>query len=80
MIDEGNQLNITVVDFNSSVFTSGHHYSLAQSLYYRSPEVCLGMEYSHEIDIWSLGCILFELHHGSPLFMCKDESRLLVAS
>lgn len=33
-----------------------------------SPEMLLAKDYSFPIDMWSLGCILAELHTGSPLF------------
>ena len=29
--------------------------------YYMSPEVCQGQRYSYMSDIWSLGCILYEM-------------------
>eukprot|EP01084_Bolivina_argentea_P230658 389122_1 len=32
-----------------------------QSLYYRAPEVLFGNEMTSRIDLWSIGCILFEL-------------------
>ena len=44
-----------------------------QSRFYRSPEVLLGIPYDLAIDIWSLGCILVEMHTGEPLFSGKDE-------
>ena len=44
-----------------------------QSRFYRSPEVLLGIPYNLAIDIWSLGCILVEMHTGEPLFSGKDE-------
>ena len=28
----------------------------------------LGYNYGCEIDMWSVGCILAELYHGTPLF------------
>ena len=31
------------------------------------------MPYTQAIDMWSLGCILVELHSGSPLFSGHDE-------
>lgn len=50
-----------------------------QSRFYRSPEVLLGIPYDLAIDMWSLGCILVEMHTGEPLFSGKDEvsNRLL---
>lgn len=33
----------------------------------------LGIRYTPAIDMWSLGCILFELYCGCPLFAGEDE-------
>ena len=35
-----------------------------KNLYYRSPEVILGLDYGIEIDMWSFGCVLVELYPG----------------
>ena len=51
---------------NSRVQRKRRHY--IQSRYYRSPEVLLGLDTQSRIDLWSLGCILVELHSGVPLF------------
>lgn len=48
--------------------TPPNRYSYIQSRFYRSPEVLLGCAYGAPIDMWSLGCILVELHTGEPLF------------
>ncbi|GIY86348.1 hypothetical protein CEXT_626811 [Caerostris extrusa] len=48
-------------------------YQYIQSRYYRSPEVLLGIPYDMAIDIWSLGCILVEMHTGQPLFNGDNE-------
>jgi dual specificity tyrosine-phosphorylation-regulated kinase 2/3/4 len=39
-----------------------------QTRYYRSPCVILGIPYDCGVDMWSLGCVLAELHMGRPLF------------
>jgi serine/threonine protein kinase len=31
------------------------------------------MKYDQKIDIWSLGCVLVELHIGQPLFGGMDQ-------
>ena len=48
-------------------------YPYIQSRFYRSPEVLLGLPYNQAIDMWSLGCILYELHTGDPLFNGSSE-------
>ncbi|OHT09035.1 CMGC family protein kinase [Tritrichomonas foetus] len=48
-----------------------------QSRYYRAPEVVLRLPYGPSIDIWSLGCLLFELFIGLPLFPGQNEINLL---
>ena len=64
---------IKVIDFGSSCYSDRPMYHYIQSRFYRSPEVMLGLPYSMDIDMWSLGCILVEMHTGEPLFNGKDE-------
>jgi len=64
---------IKVIDFGSSCKSDKQCYSYIQSRFYRSPEVILGRSYSVAIDMWSLGCILVEMHTGEPLFSGTDE-------
>lgn len=59
-----------------SVFSLPQIYQYIQSRFYRSPEVLLGMPYDLAIDMWSLGCILVEMHTGEPLFSGSNEVRL----
>lgn len=41
-------------------------------LLFRS-QVLLGIPYDLAIDMWSLGCILVEMHTGEPLFSGANE-------
>ncbi|CAH8850855.1 unnamed protein product [Trichobilharzia szidati] len=56
---------VKIADFGLSRTTSIPHRTLSQeviTLWYRAPEILLGIEkYSHSIDIWSFGCILYEM-------------------
>jgi len=69
--------NIKIIDLGASCehFSSGFTY--VQSRYYRAPEIVVGNPYDHAVDMWSLGCIIFELISGSPLFPAVDENELL---
>lgn len=50
-----------------------------QSLWYRAPEVLLGVEnYSLSVDVWSAGCVAAELALGRPLFPGDSEFGSLV--
>ena len=44
--------------------------------YYMSPEIVRRKTYSKKIDIWSLGCLLYELIYFKPPFTGKDISSL----
>lgn len=71
---------IKIVDFGSACCKTLHSAQYIQSRYYRAPEVVLGYPFDSAIDMWSVGCILFELHSGKPLFDGKDERDQIVYS
>lgn len=64
---------IKIIDFGSSCQIGQRLYQYIQSRFYRSPEVLLGLSYDMAIDMWSLGCILVEMHTGEPLFNGHNE-------
>lgn len=64
---------IKVIDFGSSCSARHRPFSYVQSRFYRSPEVLLGCSYSYAIDMWSFGCMLAEMHTGTPLFNGRDQ-------
>ncbi|KAK6009146.1 kinase domain protein, partial [Ostertagia ostertagi] len=64
---------INIIDFGSSCQIGHRIYQYIQSRFYRSPEVLLGIAYDTKIDMWSLGCILVEMHTGEPLFAGSSE-------
>ena len=64
---------IKLIDFGSSCYESKRTYTYIQSRFYRSPEILLGHKYNQQIDIWSLGCVLVEMHTGEPLFGGADQ-------
>ncbi|KAF5403592.1 hypothetical protein PHET_02410 [Paragonimus heterotremus] len=69
---------IKVIDFGSSCHVSEKVYQYIQSRFYRSPEVLLNLDYGLGIDMWSLGCILVEMHTGEPLFSGSNELEQLL--
>ena len=65
---------IKLIDFGSSCLSTERKYTYIQSRFYRSPEILLGLQYDQKIDIWSLGCVLVEMHTGEPLFGGSDQA------
>ncbi|XP_078658560.1 stress-activated protein kinase JNK-like isoform X2 [Branchiostoma floridae x Branchiostoma belcheri] len=41
--------------------------------YYRAPEVILGMGYTENVDVWSVGCIFGEMVRGKIVFRGNDH-------
>ncbi|XP_036615382.1 serine/threonine-protein kinase ULK4 [Trichosurus vulpecula] len=44
---------------------------------YTAPEVMKGMDFSIESDLWSLGCLLYEMFSGRPPFFSESFSDLV---
>jgi dual specificity tyrosine-phosphorylation-regulated kinase 2/3/4 len=65
---------IKIIDLGSGCFESERVYTYIQSRFYRAPEIILGIPYTCAIDMWSFGCILYELCTGSPLFPGESEA------
>lgn len=65
--------DVVMIDFGSVRKVTENQYYDVQSLWYRAPEVILGLPYSTKIDSWSIGCLLYELHTGVPLFAGDNE-------
>lgn len=47
------------------------------SRFYRAPEVIMGMEFDDAIDMWSIGCTLYELYTGRILFNGANNNSML---
>merc|ERR1712157_484361 len=61
-------MGAVVVDLGNACWTHRHFSEDIQTRQYRSPEVVIGSSYDTSADIWSLGCITFELITGDLLF------------
>jgi dual specificity tyrosine-phosphorylation-regulated kinase 1 len=73
LLRHADENEIKVIDFGSSCRSNQCVYPYIQSRAYRSPEVLLGLPYTAAIDMWSLGCILVEMHTGTLLFQARDQ-------
>ena len=44
-----------------------------QTRWYRSPEIIFGIPYNEKIDMWSMGCMIYEIVRGKPLFPASND-------
>ncbi|CAL1676873.1 unnamed protein product [Lasius platythorax] len=65
--------DIRLIDFGSATFDHEHHSTIVSTRHYRAPEVILELGWSQPCDVWSIGCILFELYLGITLFQTHDN-------
>ncbi|KAF2360741.1 Protein kinase domain [Trinorchestia longiramus] len=65
--------DIRLIDFGSATFDHEHHSTIVSTRHYRAPEVILELGWNQPCDVWSVGCILFELYLGITLFQTHDN-------
>ncbi|XP_042216678.1 serine/threonine-protein kinase Doa-like isoform X1 [Homarus americanus] len=65
--------DIQLIDFGSATFDHEHHSTIVSTRHYRAPEVILELGWEQPCDVWSIGCIMFELYLGITLFQTHDN-------
>lgn len=66
-------IKIGITDFNLSKFITEEDAECVGTQEYCAPEVLLKLNWSQPADIWSAGCIFYELVTGCHLFNIEDE-------
>ncbi|EGX91066.1 Protein kinase-like domain [Cordyceps militaris CM01] len=60
-------------DFGSAVFGHVEHLDVCvQPHIYRAPEVTLEASWDYKIDIWNVGCMIWDIFEGNQLFYAVD--------
>ncbi|KAL6306958.1 kinase-like domain-containing protein [Sparassis latifolia] len=62
---------VKVADFGSAQWLDNRSTDHVQAVGLRAPEVLLGRAWDEKVDIWSLGCMAFELLTGKNLFRAE---------
>lgn len=70
---DGEVLNVKLADFGAAFMGASlavdHMGRMKTTCWYRAPEMVWNQPwYTSAVDIWSLGCVLYELVEGTPLF------------
>ncbi|XVE91409.1 hypothetical protein REPUB_Repub01dG0007000 [Reevesia pubescens] len=69
---------LKLCDFGNAMFAGKNEITpYLVSRFYRAPEIILGLSYDHPMDMWSVGCCLFELYTGKVLFPGSTNNDML---
>eukprot|EP00796_Vickermania_ingenoplastis_P000621 gene623-343_t len=60
--------NVRICDLGGCCDERHSRLAIVSTRHYRSPEVILGMGWMYSTDMWSMGCILYELYTGKLLY------------
>ncbi|XP_060516217.1 SRSF protein kinase 3-like, partial [Cylas formicarius] len=67
-------IEIKIADLGNACWVDHHFSQEIQTRQYRALEVIMGAGYSYPADIWSVGCMAFELATGEMLFSPKGSN------
>lgn len=59
-------------DFGSAVLGDEKHSEDIQPDIYRAPEVILEVPWTYSVDIWNVGCMIWNIFEGGSLFTGQD--------
>ncbi len=77
---EGRPDGVKILDFGISAMLSagsGQEGSIAGTPLYMAPEQALGAAFDRRLDIYAVGCLMFELLAGRPPFVADELAELL---
>ncbi|KAJ8668712.1 hypothetical protein QAD02_010375 [Eretmocerus hayati] len=73
-----NKLVLKLCDFGSASFAHENEITpYLVSRFYRAPEIILGIPYDYGLDMWSVGCTIYELYTGKIMFSGKTNNQML---
>ncbi|KAJ1551668.1 serine/threonine protein kinase, CMGC group [Nowakowskiella sp. JEL0078] len=62
------KIHVKIADLGNACWVDLHFTNDIQTRQYRAPEAILGANYDSSADMWSMGCMIFELLTGDYLF------------
>ncbi|KAI0428267.1 kinase-like domain-containing protein [Xylaria sp. FL1042] len=75
----GENNSVKLGDFGLSKMIQSHDFASTYvgTPFYMSPEICAAERYTLKSDIWSLGCVIYELCAREPPFNAKSHFQLV---
>lgn len=78
ILADESRMKVKIADLGSaSPITENVTAPYLVSRFYRAPEIILGIEYDYGIDMWSVGCTLYEMYTGKILFTGRNNNNML---
>lgn len=65
--------SVKIIDFGNACYADKQYDDTVQVEIMMAPEVILGCKYDMGVDVWSLGCIAYEMITGDILFDCDGS-------
>ncbi|CAG9996058.1 unnamed protein product [Clonostachys byssicola] len=76
-LDEDNSVKLGDFGLSKMIKSQDFASTYVGTPFYMSPEICAAEKYTLKSDIWSLGCIIFELCAREPPFNAKTHFQLV---
>ncbi|KAL2171679.1 hypothetical protein VTG60DRAFT_1975 [Thermothelomyces hinnuleus] len=67
----------TAIDRSDAAMAASEPMPYLVSRFYRAPEIILGVPFDYAVDMWSIGCTLYELYTGKILFTGENNNQML---
>jgi serine/threonine protein kinase len=67
----------TAIDRSYAAMAASEPMPYLVSRFYRAPEIILGVPFDYAVDMWSIGCTLYELYTGKILFTGENNNQML---
>jgi len=72
------KLNLKLCDFGSASHVADNDITpYLVSRFYRAPEIIMGLPYGYGVDMWSVGCTIYEVYTGKILFPGNSNNQML---
>jgi len=72
--------SLKIADLGSAIHIDDNEITdMLVSRFYRSPEIMLGIKGDYALDMWSIGCTLYEMYTGKILFTGGSNNQMLKA-
>eukprot|EP00036_Acanthoecidae_sp_10tr_P011626 CAMPEP_0182915928 /NCGR_PEP_ID=MMETSP0105_2-20130417/630_1 /TAXON_ID=81532 ORGANISM="Acanthoeca-like sp., Strain 10tr" /NCGR_SAMPLE_ID=MMETSP0105_2 /ASSEMBLY_ACC=CAM_ASM_000205 /LENGTH=414 /DNA_ID=CAMNT_0025052833 /DNA_START=64 /DNA_END=1308 /DNA_ORIENTATION=- len=74
LVDHRGYLKLT--DFGFAKRVTDRAFTMCGTPEYMAPEIILGRGYSHDVDWWAFGILVYEMNHGLPPFVDDNQLRM----